>query len=138
MGKNRRASDFLPWLAVLLWAGLIFYLSSQPDVKLPGREFYLKDKLVHAFAYAVLCAFVIMGSRTSGSRDLARGVGLTSVIAYGFFDEIHQRFVPGRLCDPVDFVSDAFGALAVFILVYSWEAWRKRRTHDVQIAQGDS
>jgi VanZ family protein len=138
MKMNEGAKPLLLWLPTLFWAGLIFYLSSRPDVKLPGREFYLKDKLVHAAAYAVLCAGVLLGCRTAGSRDLARGVGLLSVIAYGFLDEIHQKFVPGRLCDSLDFLADSVGAVGIFSLVYLWEGRRKRRGNEVQITEGNS
>ena len=138
MKMNDGAKPLLLWLPMLFWAGLIFYLSSRPDVKLPGREFYLKDKFVHAAAYAVLCAGVFLGCRTAGSRDFARGVGLLSVIAYGFLDEIHQKFVPGRLCESYDFLADSVGAVGLFSLVYLWEGWRKRRGNEVQVTEGNS
>lgn len=135
MRRNEGAKSVLRWLPAAFWASLIFYLSSRPDVKLPGREFYLKDKFVHAGAYAILCAAVLFGSRGSRSHDTARGIGLLSVITYGFLDEVHQRFVPGRLCEAADFLADAAGAVAVFCLVYLWEERRKRRGNAVQVTQ---
>ena len=32
------------------------------------------------------------------------------VMAYGITDELHQAFVPGRLCDPADWLTDTLGA----------------------------
>jgi VanZ family protein len=38
-------------------------------------------------------------------------------VAYGIVDEVHQSFVPGRVCSVVDVLSDAFGAaLAIALL----------------------
>ncbi len=104
------------WLPTIAWAGLIFYLSSQPEIKLPGKEFVLKDKAAHAMVYGVLCALVLFGARTAKNPDLVRGLGLTGVIAYGLLDEIHQRFVPGRFCEANDFLADAVGAMGVYLL----------------------
>ena len=88
------------------WAGLIFLLSSQPGsaVGLPPPW----DKLAHALAYAVLAALLRRGG-------LAPGRAFALAVLYGAGDELHQRFVPGRLADPADLAADAFGALAAWL-----------------------
>ncbi len=108
-----RASRFkhLWWLAALLWAGLIFWLSSSSDAR--GGCWLLSlipygDKLAHAAAFGVLAAFAYLAS---GRFWLA--LGLASL--YGVTDELHQRFVPGRILDPTDWLADTVGAL-VFLL----------------------
>jgi len=104
------------WIPALLWAGLIFYVSSMPNVKLPGGEFDMKDKLAHASAFAVLAGLVFGACRNAVDVRAAAGLGLLGVIAYGFTDEVHQRFVPGRYCDPYDFLADSAGAILAFLI----------------------
>jgi len=134
-GSKRK---ILRWVPSLLWAGLIFYLSSQSGVHLPGTDFLFKDKFAHFFAYGVLCAFVMYGCDSLKEADHARGIGLLAVIAYGFLDEIHQKFVPGRLCDPIDFVADSTAAIGYFGLIVLRAGSRKRRGNEIQITKRDS
>jgi VanZ family protein len=44
---------------------------------------------------------------------------------YGASDEFHQRFVPGRTADVLDWLADSLGACA-FVIV-PW--WKTRATH---------
>lgn len=101
---------------MVAWASLIFYLSSQPDIQLPGKEFVLKDKVAHGLAYGALCALVIFAARTARRGDLMRGAGLLGVIVYGFLGEIHQKIIPGRHCEANDFLADAIGAIGIYLL----------------------
>ena len=39
---------------------------------------------------------------------------------YGFSDEIHQRFVPGRVADVRDLIADTIGALVGVGVVWAW------------------
>jgi VanZ family protein len=103
---------------VLAWAGLIFALSSIPDLGtgLGGWDLGLR-KVAHAAEFAVL-GFLLL--RATGRVDLALGLG----IAYAVSDEIHQHFVSGRQGAPLDVVIDAVG---VAIGVYLGTRWRARR-----------
>src|SRR5688572_29939031 len=99
------------WLPVVAWAGLIFTLSSIPDLGtgLGGWDLLLR-KLAHAAEYAVLGALLF---RTLGRELPAIAIG----IAYAVTDEVHQAFVPGRLGSPLDVLLDAAGVLVgVFVL----------------------
>lgn len=58
-------------------------------------------------------------------RDKALLGAFLVATAYGFSDEFHQRFVPGRFSDFYDFLADACGAL-LFVGVY-WLFMRKRQ-----------
>jgi len=97
----------------LLDLALIFHLSSQsrPLPFIPDR-FFTYDKVLHALEYAVLGALLARaavgagaGSRWSVILAAAAGSG------YGATDEWHQSFVPGRSCDPFDWMADTVGAL---------------------------
>jgi len=134
-GNKRR---ILNWLPAILWAGLIYYLSSQSGVHLPGGDFLFKDKVAHIFAYWVLCALVLFGCRGLKEIDFAMGVGLLIVIVYGFLDEIHQKSVPGRLCDPFDFIADSAGAVGCYMMILMIMEYRKRRSDEIPVTERDS
>jgi hypothetical protein len=107
---SRRALSL--WLPVVLWAGLIFGLSSIPDL---GTGLGVWDltlrKLAHALEFAVLGLLL---ARAIG-RD---AVALAGGIAYAIGDEVHQHFVPGRLGSPLDVLLDAAG---VALGVLAWK-----------------
>jgi VanZ family protein len=111
------------WVPALLWAGLIFWLSSRsrlPSVPIPGI-----DKVEHAAAYAVLAWLAIRGLRAA-VLDPAWGAVLASL--FGVSDEIHQAFVAGRSSDVFDWVADTLGALAA---LYLYRRLRDRRARPV-------
>ena len=91
------------WLPVVAWAGLIFTLSSIPDLGtgLGGWDLVLR-KLAHAAEFAVLGLLLL---RAIG--DVSSAFVLAA--AYAVTDEIHQAFVPGRHASPLDVVVDATG-----------------------------
>ncbi len=66
--KGRRARVWGRWLPPVAWMGLIFYLSSQPD--LPSAPEPLLDlilkKMAHALVYAVLAALFHRAVNRSG------------------------------------------------------------------------
>jgi hypothetical protein len=96
------------WGPPLLWAAVIFTLSSQP-VLIPLPSVLGWDKLQHTAAYAVGGALI--------ARALGRGgrfPWLAAVLGslYGVSDEIHQLFVRNRSADPIDWIADTLGVLA--------------------------
>ena len=101
------------WVPPLLWMGLIFWLSSQSNPPSPG--FTLPDQAWHAIFYFILGALLGRATRPSGPAGALLGVVIGS--AYGFSDEVHQRFVPGRTYDLGDWAFDILGATAGVLLV---------------------
>jgi VanZ family protein len=99
------------WLPVVLWAGLIFTLSSIPDLGtgLGGLDLVLR-KTAHAAEFAVLGLLL---ARAIGHELPALVLG----IAYAVTDEVHQAFVPGRQGSVWDVLLDSVGvALGVLLL----------------------
>ena len=93
------------WGPVVAWAGLIFGLSSIPDLGtgLGGWDLALR-KLAHAAEYAVLGLLLL--------RALGRELpALLAGVAYAVTDELHQHFVPGRQAAVYDVAVDALGVL---------------------------
>ena len=99
------------WLPVVVWAGLIFGMSSIPDLGtgLGGWDLALR-KIAHALEYAVLGALLL---RALGREPPAVVLG----IAYAVTDEVHQSFVEGRHGAVLDVLVDAVGVLlGVYVL----------------------
>ena len=99
------------WLLVVLWAGLIFGLSSIPSLATDlGTWDLVLRKLAHMTEYAVL-GFLL--ARALGREVPALIVG----VAYAVTDEIHQHFVAGRHGAAYDVAIDAAGVLiGVYVL----------------------
>jgi len=104
----------LYWLPALVWAGVIFGLSSMseppkpgPVAEMPGWTF-----LAHWVEFFLLGALLfraggtIKGWRPSSVYIFAAIVG----ILYGVTDELHQAFVPERQVDALDWLVDCLGA----------------------------
>lgn len=133
----------IPWLLVILWTALIFYLSHQPATKSNGlskgateiivetvekvapkidinkRSFnHIIRKNAHFLAYLILGILVANGLRSKGVIGYkAIGFALLICVLYAISDEIHQLFVPGRGGQIRDVIIDSAGAI-VGILVY--------------------
>ena len=98
------------WLPVVVWAAVIFALSSIPDLG-TGLGFWdtLLRKGAHLTEYAILGALLL---RALGRETSALAAG----ILYAASDELHQHFVRGRHTSPIDVLLDAAG-VTVGILV---------------------
>jgi VanZ family protein len=113
-------------LPPLLWIFAIFVLSSIPRLPMLLGVPEGADKIAHAIMFFVLCwlswrAFFYQSYMPLLSRYALLGAFIFTVI-YGFLDEFHQRFVPGRTSDIYDVMADAGGAL-----LYGVIAWMVRR-----------
>ncbi|MBI4835621.1 MAG: VanZ family protein [Planctomycetes bacterium] len=89
------------WLPFVLYAGLIFYISSGPLPEIPGPlQIEYIDLVAHALEYAL---FTWLAYRAFGTIKALRKQGLFITllisILYGFSDELHQYSVPGRQMD---------------------------------------
>lgn len=108
------------YLPLIVWMGLIFYLSSLPGLGTtypPDAWFYVTRKGAHLAEYFVLTILVIriLNFCKVKSKDFY-WAAITLPLAYAFSDEIHQLFVFGRegkfLDVGIDFVGIALGLIA--------------------------
>jgi VanZ like family len=110
---------FWLWGPVVLWAAVIFALSSVPDLGtgLGGWDVVLR-KCAHASEYAVLSLLLY---RALGRELPAFLIGL----AYAVTDEVHQAFVTGRHASPFDVSMDAAGLALGLLLLHTarWRGW---------------
>jgi VanZ family protein len=98
-----RAHPAARWLPVVLWAGLIFALSSVPGLDSGLSWDFALRKAAHAAEYAVLGALL--------ARAVTDLPALWLGIAYAVSDELHQGFVPGRAASLFDVGLDSVGVL---------------------------
>lgn len=105
------AIRFSLWIPVVLWAGVIFAISSVPSLSTElGAWDVLLRKLAHLFEYAVLGALL---HRAVRREPLAVLLGS----AYAVTDEVHQAFVRGRQGAPLDWLIDTVGVVAGVLLL---------------------
>lgn len=107
-------------LLVLIWAGVIFFLSSQEV--LPGFTVSLYDFLfkkgAHMFFYAVLYYLLLRATRRhlpKNNRHFTYLLPLLLTFTYACLDELHQSTVPGRHAASRDVVYDILGATTVLL-----------------------
>jgi len=108
------------WLLVVLWAGLIFFLSHQPGLKsgLPEKLDFFLAKSAHFLEYAIL-AFLLIRALQEHKLTKKKILILAVILAmgYAFSDEYHQSFVLGRNASLRDVFIDSSGVLLVAWLV---------------------
>jgi VanZ family protein len=106
----------LLWGPPLLYAALIFHLSSQPD-PFPTIRPAVWDKLLHVTTFAGLALLLSRAFRGEGTRwRVALVLALVLTSAYGASDEWHQSYVPNRDASVNDWHADTIGA-AVGVLL---------------------
>jgi VanZ family protein len=90
------------WLPIVVWAALIFALSSIPSLGTGlGTWDTILRKCAHVTEYAVL-AFLLR-------RALSTPWAFAAAVGYAVTDEFHQTFVRGRHGAPRDVLIDSIG-----------------------------
>jgi VanZ family protein len=113
---------FSTWAPVVLWAAVIFALSSIPSL---GTGLGVWDTILrkgaHMSEYAVLALLLL---RALGREVPAFLVGL----AYAATDEVHQLFVRGRHGSPFDVAIDAVGLALGLLVFHATRSWTPSRS----------
>jgi VanZ family protein len=117
-------------LPLFVWAVIIFWLSSLtalPHIKVPIIG---ADKLAHMSVYFVFCWFSRRALFFQNASQFIKKWSLLGAFVltclYGYFDEVHQLYVPGRTYDYFDMLADAIGA-SFFVILFSFYNRRKER-----------
>ena len=119
MALSRR---FSVWAPVLLWAAVIFALSSIPSL---GTGLGVWDTILrkgaHMTEYAILAVLLV--------RALGRDVpAFVLGLAYAATDEVHQYFVRGRHASPFDVAIDAVGLALGVLVLHATRTWTPSRS----------
>jgi len=102
---------FRVYFPPLFYMAVIFCFSSLESVTLPFLDRPSVDKLYHSLEYFFLGYLILraleQGWRMQGKKMVILAILLTAL--YGWSDEIHQLFVPGRLYSYWDLAADTLG-----------------------------
>ncbi len=110
-------------MLLLAYCGFLYWLSDQSYLPVP-LDFPQQDKLNHTIAYGLmaLLAWRCFAHWLPSPLPLALSTSVFC-IAYGFSDEWHQSFVPGRSADAWDWLTDsAAAATTAFWLTLKYRA----------------
>ncbi len=101
------------WMPAVIWATIIFILSSIPARAFPATNLLSHDKVIHALVYSVLgvLSFVAIQRTWPLKTIWAVVIAAMAALVYGLTDEFHQRFVPGRMAAWDDVIADGIGGL---------------------------
>jgi VanZ family protein len=112
--RSQVARSIGRWALVVLWMGVIFAFSAQPQSVVDLGQDEIVSKLAHVTEYAILGWLI---QRAHGDRR-AWWQSLLVAVAYAATDEFHQSFVPGRHARVTDVLIDAAGvATGLFLAV---------------------
>lgn len=117
-------------LPPVAWIALSFYLSHQPTLPYPGDlDAKIVSTMGHVGVFGVLAVLFWWALGLTGMAFGRRGLlAIVLTVIYGFLDEWHQSFVPGRTPDILDIIADTVGATLAILLV----TWLARRSADRQ------
>lgn len=122
-------NKFFNWLLVILWAGLIFYLSSRPGLKsgFPWPWDFILRKGAHITEFGVL--FLLLYRALSkpksppapplqGGEQNKKAILVAFLLSalYALSDEYHQSFVSQRAASLYDVAIDSLGILVATFL----------------------
>lgn len=107
-------------LPVIIMAISIFVMSSIHQVPFLEDSILGQDKLLHLTAYfifGILTQIAVVANKPAMSEfRTCLIVGFVGIL-YALSDELHQHFVPGRMCDFWDFAADTIGILLSLLLL---------------------
>jgi VanZ family protein len=133
---------FLWWLPVIIWAGVIFWMSTKTfgpsfsnrllsevlgflHLQVSERHFQLLElgirKLGHFTEYAIFSIFLYHAIGDEHRSTWNPRKALTCILLAGLYsltDEFHQSFVPGRGPSIVDCGFDTIGAMLGMVIIY--------------------
>ncbi|MDY0404609.1 VanZ family protein [Virgibacillus sp. 179-BFC.A HS] len=134
---------YIAWAPVVIWMGVIFYLSHQSGSESNGLSSGIAatvaaicEKIIPNFSLtaedlrfwvrkaAHFSAYFLLGVLTCNALRNSRVFGLTGAgcawaisILYAATDEFHQLFIPGRSGEIRDVLIDSTGALVGILLL---------------------
>jgi len=100
------------WIPVIIYAALIFYLSSIPGEDIPFL-FPFQDVITHIIEYAI---FAILINRALKAYNPLMAYNrrflwvFFASFLYALSDEFHQAFIPDRFASGSDLFTDAIGS----------------------------
>lgn len=111
------------WGALLVWAGVVLWLSSLSPTELPEAAFMFWDKVNHFAMFSIggwLATAALRASKPKMTTTKAVLLGVLIISVFGIFDEMLQTVTPGRSGgDVYDWLADTLGGLTGGLLALS-------------------
>jgi len=110
---------FLNWILVVFWLALIFFLSSQPNLKTNlGYDWWLR-KAAHMVEFGILCFLLFRALVVSHEFSIKSALIISIIFSmlYAASDEYHQTFILGRSGNIQDWGIDGAGIILAGILI---------------------
>ncbi|NPA74865.1 MAG: VanZ family protein [Euryarchaeota archaeon] len=98
---------------VIIYSIFLFCLSATPGSDVPKTVMSLS--LVFHFMLYFLYGLILFAFFKNPYKAYLAGA------FFAASDEIHQYFVPGRTCDPVDFLTDVSALATAIVFAYLWK-----------------
>jgi VanZ family protein len=113
------------WVVIPLWvyAAAISIGSAIPTPPSGPPWIPYFDKFEHIIEYGILGALAARFALTSPRevwRKLAWWLFPILIACYGYLDEVHQYFVPGRIYSLGDWAADCTGGILGVLVMLSW------------------
>lgn len=146
MDRNKKR---IAWGMLLVWMGIIFFMSHQPgEVSSSQSELVLKifsffgielnqyfgelatfivRKIAHFSEYLILFLFVYNVSKFYFTSKKARLYSLIFVFLYASTDEFHQYFIPGRNMAFKDVLIDTSGGIIGYFIMNIIEVVKSKK-----------
>jgi|RhiMethySRZTD1v2_1073278.scaffolds.fasta_scaffold04196_3 hypothetical protein len=110
--QKLRAAVPLSIMALLWWSS-----SNGSMLGGPSLGIMLVHNSMHGVAYAALGGSLLLAltegaMKPSGATIATAAWSIAIATVYGALDEVHQLYVPGRVCCLADFLADVMGAAA--------------------------
>ena len=99
---------------VILWAVIILTVSSIPRFPETTPEWENFDKVIHFVEYGIFGFLLTRALYFQDKNSIKKFAVVLSVLICGIFagfDEIHQRYIPGRFVSLGDLAADLSGIL---------------------------
>jgi len=109
-------------LPLFIWVLIMITVTSIPGDSLPENSNLFKfDKLIHSAEYLLLALLLFRWIRFTRHVLPFKALVYTAGIGilFGIIDELHQLFIPLRLCSWQDMVADSLGVIAGALLAVS-------------------
>jgi len=123
--EGKELHSRLWWVIIPLWGyAVAISIGSAIPTAPPGPPWIpYFDKLEHIVEYGILGALAARFALTSPHlwwRNFAWWLFPILIAVYGCLDELHQSFVPGRICSLGDWAADSIGGLLGILVMLFW------------------
>ncbi|MDI6839612.1 MAG: VanZ family protein [bacterium] len=99
------------FLPACIWGIIILTLSSIPYLETPGLKILGVDKIGHLGEYLIFSLLIFK------NKNQQKPLILLLIILFTLFDELHQKFIPGREVELADLGVNFIGILTGWLII---------------------